>query len=607
MGEGPGSRLHRGLNSLRPAAVLAAVYGVFVAVGLFELAFGPARFVDLEELDYGTLPFAASAGIFGLTDWFDYRLYDREGALVLVTPLVTPFFLLGGASLAALKVAGVAIAGIWAVVWAAVARRVFPGMAAWKSVVLFAVPLPLVQMAALSIVSMMTHLGSSTWHGLALLCAVLALDSPSALRSRIGVLTSGMLGGIGTFCAYSALPLLPGVAWYVWARGGRARAGWWLLGTLPGLLWAWGWFHTEALEDVERSSSTLAFVWSTASQVFLFGPGVANNDALLHTPWDGASYCAAGVVALLLVVEIVLMVRVTGLHAARLRSRVDPLLARALGLSALGYLASMVLTRYEMSPDLFDGLRYLLPLAPLYTLICLAVCHPLPRRLGAAAVVGFVLLHLAGVLQLTYPFQRVEGLSGTRGFHAAPVLFATTDRSSAALESPYASELALWTGMRLFHEDSTLQQHPGFHAWTDSPHADEFWRGVGIAMGHAGEPASSSVAVPPRHVHHVRQGEAMGFDCASARSWIDEHEPDSDILWALGRSSRWWQCDDDVYGDLTDRDSFRAGRREGWVLDFGLSTSPPTQSPLELYAAGYQLRYLEAGPGRFRPRWSWVP
>ena len=220
------------------------VAGAFIALHLLLLSFSFDA-IDLEELEYGNFGIALLDQV--EQSWQSFQTYPREGSRVLLTPLVAPLFAIFGSSLWTLKLAGILGASLWAGVWFLIARRLVPSSSLIAAFLLFALPMPLVQRAAISASSSFAHLGASAWHGLALLLLLPLQPTRRLALSRL--VLSGLSAGLGLFCGFALAPLLPGLAWFITIKYGWRPLLYWGLATLPGLGWA---FHAR---DATRLSS----------------------------------------------------------------------------------------------------------------------------------------------------------------------------------------------------------------------------------------------------------------------------------------------------------------------------------------------------------------
>jgi len=373
-----------------------AVGAAFVLVHVV-LVLGTFDVYDLEETEYGNVAVAMLDGHVDVSyaslatdpEWGDGLMTGagrRRRTVWSYEPTVAPFFALLGPTMFALKLWAVVFAGFWAALWFLLARAAAPRSSAWAAAALFVLPLPLVQRAAVSATSITAHLGSSLWHAAALVALVAA-----GRRGGLGwIALSGLLTGFGLYCGFSLAPLLAGVVFLAWSVAGLRGLIFWGAGTLPGLGLA------AAFRDPSRAGGDLitaltglqeggAFrdaglgtALETLGTALRFGAGYGSVDvgtADLHYSAIGVAYtllCAA------LVVGAVVVARRAGPRAV-----VDPgtrALRVALALSLLGFAAGVAVTGFKLETTFFDGLRYLLPLAPLPALLLLGAADELGRR-----------------------------------------------------------------------------------------------------------------------------------------------------------------------------------------------------------------------------------
>ncbi len=129
------------------------------------LLLGTYDIYDLEETEYGNVAVAILDGQVGAAGYASLSTDETQGDALMsgagrrrrtvwsVEPTVVPFFVLLGPTMFALKLWALFGAGLWAVVWFLVARRVTPRAPPWIVAALFVLPLPLVQRAAISATS----------------------------------------------------------------------------------------------------------------------------------------------------------------------------------------------------------------------------------------------------------------------------------------------------------------------------------------------------------------------------------------------------------------------------------------------------------------------
>jgi hypothetical protein len=299
---------------------------------------------------------------------------------------------------------------VWAGLWFLIARSLAPRAAPWAAATLFVLPLPLVQRAALSATSITAHLGSSMWHAAALWAVVCAGRSSGSARLGWIALSGGVVG-VGLYCGFSLAPLLLGVAWAVWRTSGPAGVATWSAGALPGLGLA------RAFRDPSRAGADLITALTGLQEGGTFREAGLSTvlDTVVTAARYGAGFGRVDVATAdleYLSVGLLYSLGLLGLVIAAVRwagrtSREEPtaeagLLGVSLGLSALGFVGALAVTGFKLETTFFDGLRYLLPLAPGPPLVILWAVDRLvrggidPRRATPALVAPLLVAHLLG-------------------------------------------------------------------------------------------------------------------------------------------------------------------------------------------------------------------
>lgn len=473
--------------------------------------------------------------------------------------LVLPFFALFGATLASLKAFAVCAAGLWAVVWASLARRVRPAAPAWLVGGLFVAPLPLVARASISATSIFAHLGSSLFHG-----AALALLAGSG--GPVAGLGAGLLCGAGVHQSFSLAPLLPGVAWLAARRGPRTLLGWGL-GLSPGLGVAW--LFRGAVEGGDLAAritglpaggvfrgELLATAASNLRLAVVYGAGFAHVDGeslgLSFAP-VGLAFFVATVLAL-------------GVGRAPWGERA---LVEALAISFGGYVLAWLVTGFRLETSYFDGLRYLLPLAPLPALLLLG-----SRRLAAGALVAQVvgLAALARPAVFPAPWHELVGYEPwvMRSYLQEPLdpssiaparldrwaLYAGTSDARrgvpARVESARRHGLsgdgaaAWWRGYGL----GQVQEGGGVPGWAPSPGevsganhvaVEAFWEGVGMGTARLGCEQRMEVLEPL--AARVDAAAALWRGVGRADVACDQHHGPERAEWIREGLLRGWRED----------------------------------------------------------------
>jgi len=595
----------RFLRSDAGAATL--VFVGFVLVHLVLLS-GSFDVIDLEELEYGNFGVALIDGVGQPASTF--QTYPREGSRLLLEPLLWPLFAVFGTSLWTLKFFGILGAAFWASLWFLVARRVTPGGARWIAALMFLMPLPLVQRAALSASSIFAHLGASAWYGLALLLAL------AAGRGRLAagwLVASGLAAGLGTYCGFALAPLLPGLLWLVWRLNGLGGLSLLGLGALPGLFLVLGSRDSSrfgaqtdpvvALTGLEAGGAfradglggILENLWNT----LVYGAGFGFVDRVTLD----VRYLPIGAVYTALVVAALLFAwRRGGKSGTTGPAESDPVrlsaareLRVALVISTVFYAASVVVTGFKIEIDYFDGPRYLLPLAPLPALLILAALDRLagPRaRLVAGLVLAF---HLLGFILLFRPAAFPAPWLSVKGFEPwVRRQFLEVPLTPESIGPQRLPRWAVWAGISA---SWSLEPKDRWEDWEglDDRHQleglaqEEFWRGFGVGLLLSQEHEETRSYVAEGASDDVRllvwEGLAMGYSNAGCqeqvRTQLLQAAPANhhDALWyGFGRADVY--CKNFLPGlpEEADETAFGRGRRDGWTLDFWSGHSSPDVS-----------------------------
>tara|TARA_Y100001968_G_scaffold304907_1_gene320335 strand:+ start:2370 stop:4184 length:1815 start_codon:yes stop_codon:yes gene_type:complete len=568
------------------------VAGAFIALHLLLLSFSFDA-IDLEELEYGNFGIALLDQV--EQSWQSFQTYPREGSRVLLTPLVAPLFAIFGSSLWTLKLAGILGASLWAGVWFLIARRLVPSSSLIAAFLLFALPMPLVQRAAISASSSFAHLGASAWHGLALLLLLPLQPTRRLALSRL--VLSGLSAGLGLFCGFALAPLLPGLAWFITIKYGWRPLLYWGLATLPGLGWA---FHARDATRLSSQGDLIvgltglesggAFRGEVLSQAIdnlwltvVYGAGFGRVDEAsleLH-------YLPLGAVWSLLLVSGLLL----AWKAAASNSIKDPsqaqLARRSLLLSMLVYLLVLLLTGFKVEIHYFDGPRYLLPMAPLALIAALWAHTRLPLQRRRILLTALLFSHVLGFALLCRPAVFPAPWTSIKGYEPwVRRQFIDTDLQPQHIESQRLPRWTLWAGLSAAFEAPgerswpELQKLPQRHGLLQDDEArEEFWRGFGVgvllATEHSPPERFIPADTPPAVESLLWQGLAMGYNNTGCQEQIltrlfkaaEDHWQD-ELWYGAGRADIY--CKRYLQGlpDSADKQAFSKGRRDGWRLDY---------------------------------------
>lgn len=556
---------------------------------------GTFEIYDLEETEYGNVAVGlldghiVEAGYGELTtdpaqgDALTSGAGRRRRTVWSMEPTVWPFFKLLGPTMLSLKLWALCGAGLWAGLWFLLARRLVPGAPRWAAAALFVLPLPLVQVSALSAVNITAHLGSSAWQALALLLLVFAAD-----RGRVGrlglVAASGLVAGWGLHCGFSIAPLLLGVVWLAWRVGGVQGLAAWAAGATPGLL------IVARFADPSRSGGLIARLTGlSGGSAMREGGGALETLATAAMHWPGLAQvdAATGRLAFAVgpsLIYVGLFVLVIGVAAFRgSPGRVDRDLGGALLLGFGGFVAVLLATGFELDPGYFDGLRYLLPLAPIPLLLALGASAAGSGRRAAVAPVVLLTAHLAGAAMLFRPAVFPAPWHELRGFEPTVMkAWMTGPLSAERVSAERLERWATWAGLSAARSGEfgcLPEPPPGLAEVLAEP---SWWRGVGMGWILDVERGRGTFPSPPMDMRAgwIVEGAAWGTayaGCSEAlRARVRASAPwkESALWYGIGRAAPYCR---DVRADQVpeaQRATFELGVRDAWRFDYTLDSGP---------------------------------
>ena len=417
------------MNRRHELGLLAALLTVY-AVTRGLILRGWNRRIDTEEMSFGALPAHLGDGL--VLPLLDYQTQWREGGSILMAPVLAGVMAVLGDSFLAIKAGGVVWYALVLLAWWLLTRLSFGAPAALVLAALLAFAPPF--MTTMQFTVLAAHGEAQLFPALALCCAVGARRRPGAAL----VLGAGFLAGLGWSFAYSAGPLgACALAWLAWrGPGPRARrCALITLGLLGGLA---PWLAYFALEvDLDHGPHSgvrtpLEFLLGVGSGFFREGGlwrGIGDFVSVhLFSMWgwpdadghyDNPRNGLFGAAILLLAAGSAVAVRAA-------RPPTDTV-GRELALLMLaysgGYALLAVLTGARLSPSVFDGYRYLLPLQ--FALLTLAAgtlgalashLRPRPGRLAWVGVLLLLALPASTLLERALTDRPVSPLWDLRGY-----------------------------------------------------------------------------------------------------------------------------------------------------------------------------------------------
>ncbi len=600
-----------GIPGIPPDLKLAiAVFIGFVSVHLL-LLLGTFDIYDLEETEYGNVAVAAMDGQLKPSGYSTLSTDPSQGDALMsgagrrrrtvwsMELTVVPFFAVLGSSMLALKVWALFGGGLWAAIWFLVARRVTPRAPPWAAVLLFVLPLPLVQRAAISATSITAHLGSSAWHGLSLLLALWALAGasaeadgpPSPRRRALLLLGSGLAAGWGLHCSFSLAPLLLGVVFVAW----RAAPIWgvplWGAATLPGLAILY------RFRDVSRDGDVdLITALTGLSEGSAFREGVSLADSVVGSAlyWPGfANYAYEGSEAYYATIPsatygvALLAVIAAGMAFARRAKRggeaqppeASTTVARiACWLSFGGFWLTFLKAGFVLDPGFFDGLRYLLPLAPAPLLLAAAAASRLPPKTGVASVGLLLFGHVLGFAMLFQPSVFPAPWGSLAGYE--PVVMKAWMTGPVDMYGPIPGarfeRWGVWSGI------SAARRGPEEAAELDPPDRmnPDDWRhglGIGLALTHTGDepwPYPTDALL----LEGAAWGTAYaGCSTSTRKALLEAAEDDAPVWYGIGRADLYCRS---YEGGMEEqipaafRGDYARGLEDAWVKDYAPDAVP---------------------------------
>jgi len=563
-----------------------AVTGLFFVLHLL-LAASNFHLLDPEELEFSNLAIAWLDG--ALDDPLSFRArMPKEGALLLIAPLIAPFLAVLGPHMWAVRLFNVVFASVCMGAWYLVTRTAAPKLPRWLAMALMVLPLPLMQRTATNVGCVGTHLGTSTWVALALVLCLAAARSAGGRRIAL-ILSAGFFAGVATFWAYSFLPLAPGVVWFVWkVLGPRAVA----LGgavvspfALAQLPWA---RPLEVIASDDPIGTLTALPLGTQERLggMIEGP--------LHNLWVllvyGPGYCIPatgeweylpiGPLWTLPFIALAWRARRRAKQAGPAHDGAVRALRQALWISLAGYGAALVFTGFRIDWYFSGGLRYLYPITSM-VVVALATVIPTERpwsaRVGgwflALHVLGFALSmrldvfpapwHLFQAYEAATPFQRFDG-----------------ELDVERIPPVRLPRYALWAGSRYAPD---VGVDGDVHAWSswegvelatqlDGVARDEFWRGVGMAMALNGDCQAQGTCgldgAPTDVERRVWEGIAMASCCDTHDALKELAGEHADAIWyGQGRKELMCGRDDSATGSAViayEDGVIDAWRRDNW-------------------------------------------
>jgi len=476
---------------------------------------------DLEETEYGNVAVAILDG--QLSDYGELWTGEDSGGEAMsgagrrrrtvwsLESLVLPFFVALGPTMLSLKLAALAGGACWAALWFLLARRLSGSLPIWMTGLLFVLPIPLVQRAAISATSITAHLGSSLWHAASLLAVLLALEKYRPKRRWVGFVAGGLLGGWGLYCSLSAAPLLLGVVALIALEREWKGLGLWCAALVPGLL------LVAAFQDSGRAEGAQDIVTfftglsagsaarpegDTLGQLLL---ALGNFAGFGRVSPESLDFHYLGFRTGLPYLSVLTLVVVGSLWTLRTRRRSRPdvvtmspaelvplNLIYSLGISALAYFIAWLVSGLRLDPTYFDGMRYLLPLAPLPALLVLTLVGQLPK--ARAGVLVLALLHGIGFILLARPAVFPAPWSQLKGYEPWVMKAQLKgDLDGGQIPSERLGRWARWAGstdgQRYAAELGSSDDLRGRHSIPEAG-LPEYWRGFGFGLALRADPVT---------------------------------------------------------------------------------------------------------------------
>lgn len=395
--------------------------------------------LDTEEMSFGALPAHLFDGL--LVPLLDYQTQWREGGSVLMAPVVGAVMAVLGDSVLAVKAGGLVWYGLALLAWYLAARLAFGPLVAIILGALLAVAPPF--LTAMQFTMLAGHGEAQLLSGLALACAVAAMRRAHTPLLLFG---TGLLAVLGGVFAYSAAPLGACLLAWLAVRGPgtpRARLSLLAAGGLVGLMPWIAFFVVKVapnLPEGDESIGLLTFVLGGSNFLgdqgaFALLRGLISETLFTMWGWPDAVGHYRGRMNYVFGTVIFGLLSAAALDAAfGSRSEAagwarDPI-SREVIITLQGFVGLYVVlalaSAAKLSPDVFDGYRYLLPLQYVALLLAaagLGTIASVRQGLPVAVATFALLLAVTGgpMLRAATAEPERSPLWGLRGYTLQPV------------------------------------------------------------------------------------------------------------------------------------------------------------------------------------------
>jgi len=453
----------------------------FVVFHGLLLLYYPLKMIDSEALHYGEFAAAFAGGIAHLGDIYQFLLVGHEGSMLLLTPFIIPFFFILGPTYFALHFAGVVMCSSFVIAWLIVFRKIFTVIPTYLIAALFIVPFPFLQNSALTVSSIMTHLGATTWLGaLFLLAFQLKPDLVNAKQIAL-ILLLAFLSCLGVFHCRTLAALLPGICFFIF-RSSRPLFKLYVSGLML--------FSFIPLATTRRSShldfdqiAPLGEIFSSAYNIFSYLPYFLGPHApALAQRGSQTVFLPAFFIYFLLFLLLVL--RGKSEHIPIEDTAHRRAFLSALAISSLCMFVAILASPFRNSINKisFDGMRHFTPFLPIVYAAFLWAIERLPKLWQARAVTGIIAINLAGAILFIYPFQMANFYFSHRGYIGAFPIYMNHVEPERILRSPLRGALLPWMGIRAFRRDGIKSMNSDFSAKLNSTEKNLYWMGIGVGQ-----------------------------------------------------------------------------------------------------------------------------
>lgn len=383
------------------------VYFGFILIGVWVLNFHDPV-IDLEALEMGN---HAVGLIDGIVEGFDFSITDiskREGWIYFISHLAVLFYSFFGANLYYLNLLGVFLFGFWALVWFLVACEIFKKRR-FLLAILFIFGTPLIHLRPSVMIVFTSHGGSSLIFGLSLLFLLKAVKLDYGLRKKMFLFVSGILYTASVFYGMISALLLPLIAIIFLKSSLELRdIKFWLLGLLPALfIWDWGFFQ----RTVHDTNYSLFLTLETFFLILVHFGGFLSGEieiSRISLSYFAYSIWSAYYIFILIGLSLFFLYNKLIKGKQKISCFLDSLSMEfySFFIGSLIFVGAVSFFRDGVSFDVFDGIRYLIPIVPFYLIgIGFFLVEFWDYKLVKVVFSTYLLMTCFAIFSFTYPLN----------------------------------------------------------------------------------------------------------------------------------------------------------------------------------------------------------